>query len=114
MIEPRLSSEIFVQSLLRKVHQEGGFAVVIRRGDRVSGSIIIQCIENGENLRLLEKMPSLDGPSTWERIWPQDTDNKQKLSEYLEKRARFDPDLWLIELDIPDGERLVAQMGQQD
>ncbi|VAW05061.1 hypothetical protein MNBD_ALPHA04-1807 [hydrothermal vent metagenome] len=113
MIEPRLSSEVFVQALLRKAHQEGGFGVVIRRGDRISGSIIIQCIENGKNPKLLEKMPSLDGPSSWQKIWPQGTDNKQEISEYLERRSQFDPDLWLIELDIPEAERLIADMGQQ-
>ena len=32
MIEPRLSSEMTVQALLRKVNQEGGFGVVIRTG----------------------------------------------------------------------------------
>lgn len=113
MLEPRLSAEMIVQSLLRKVSQEGGFATVIRKGDRISGSILIQCLEKGENPRLLEKMPSLEGASTWNRIWPQDTDKEQDLSEYLARRFSFDPDLWLIELDIPDAERLIAQMGQQ-
>ena len=113
MIEPRLSAEMIVQSLLRKVNQEGGFAAVVRKGDRISGSVLIQCIEKGENPRLLEKMPSLDGPSTWQQIWPQDTEKKQDLSDYLTRRFSFDPDIWLIELDIPDAERLIAEMGQQ-
>lgn len=110
MIEPRLSAEMTVQSLLRKVNQEGGFAMVLRKGDRIAGAILIICLEKGKDPRLLEKMPSLDGPSTWQVIWPQDTEKKQDLEEYLARRARFDPDLWLIELDIPDAERLIAQM----
>jgi hypothetical protein len=57
-------------------------------------------------------MPSLDGTPNWQKIWPQDTENKQELSEYLERRYKFDSDLWVIELDIPDAERLIAQMGQ--
>lgn len=110
MIEPRLSAEMTVQSLLRKVSQEGGFGVVLRKGDRISGSILILCLEKGRDPRLLERMPSLDGPSTWDVIWPQDTDKKQDLDKYLERRTGFDPDIWLIELDIPDGERLIAEI----
>lgn len=110
MIEPRLSSEMTVQSLLRKVNQEGGFAMVLRKGDQIAGAILIICLEKGKDPRLLEKMPSLDGPSTWQKIWPQDTDNKQDLDEYLNRRTGFDPDLWLIELDIADAERLIADM----
>ncbi|GAA0476282.1 DUF1491 family protein [Parasphingorhabdus litoris] len=110
MIEPRLSAEMIVQSLLRRVNQNGGFGVVLRKGDRISGAILIICLEKGKDPRLLEKMPSLDGPSTWQVIWPQDTEKKQDLDEYLERRTGFDPDLWLIELDVPDAERLTAEI----
>ncbi|WP_417620785.1 DUF1491 family protein [Parasphingorhabdus sp.] len=112
MIEPRLSAEIKVHALLRLVNQNGGFAVVLKKGDRISGSILIQCVEKGENSRLLENMPSLDGAPNWQQIWPQATDNNKELSDYIAQRFRFDPDMWLIELDIPDAERLIAQMGQ--
>ncbi|NRD89964.1 hypothetical protein C8024_11625 [Sphingopyxis sp. BSNA05] len=78
----------------------------------MSGTILVQCVEKGENPRLLENMPSLDGTPNWQQIWHQDTDNSKELSEYLARRFRFDPDMWLIELDIPDGERLIALMGQ--
>jgi hypothetical protein len=112
MIEPRLSAEMKVQTLLRLVSQNGGFGAVLKKGDRISGAILIQCLEKGENPRLLENMPSLDGEPNWQKIWPQDTDNNKELSEYVAQRFRFDPDMWLIELDIPDAERLIAQMGQ--
>ncbi len=110
MIEPRLSAEMTVQSLLRKVNQNGGFGAVLQKGDRISGAILILCVEKGKDPRLLEKMPSLDGPSTWQVIWPQGTEKKQELDGYLKRRSGFDPDLWLIELDIPDAERLIAEM----
>jgi hypothetical protein len=112
MIEPRLSAETKVQTLLRLVSQNGGFGAVLKKGDRISGAILIQCVEKGENPKLLENMPSLDGQPNWQKIWPQDTDNNKELSEYVTQRFRFDPDMWLIELDIPDAERLIAQMGQ--
>lgn len=101
-----------VQTLLRLANQNGGFAAVLKKGDRISGAILIQCVEKGENPRLLENMPSLDGQPNWQKIWPQDTENNTLLSEYVAQRFRFDSDMWLIELDIPDAERLIAEMGQ--
>lgn len=112
MIEPRLSAEMKVQTLLRLVSRNGGFGAVLKKGDRISGAILIQCLEKGENPRLLENMPSLDGSPNWQQIWPQATDNNKQLSEYLAQRFRFDPDMWLIELDVPEAERLIAEMGQ--
>ena len=112
MIEPRLSAEMKVKTLLRLANQNGGFGAVLKKGDRISGAILIQCLEKGENPRLLENMPSLYGQPNWQQIWPQDTENNKELKEYVAQRFRFDPDMWLIELDIPDAERLIAQMGQ--
>jgi len=112
MIEPRLSAEMKVKTLLRMVNQDGGFGAVLKKGDRISGAILIQCVEKGRNPKLLENMPSLDGRPNWQTIWPQAVDNNKELSDYIAQRFRFDPDMWLIELDIPDAERLIAQMGQ--
>ena len=101
-----------VHFLLRRVNQQGGFGAVLKKGDRISGAILVQCVEKGQNPKLLENMPSLDGLPNWQQIWPQPTQNNKELSEYITQRFRFDPDMWLIELDIPDAERLVAEMGQ--
>lgn len=112
MIEPRLSAETKVQTLLRLASRDGGFGAVLKKGDRISGAILIQCLEKGANPRLLENMPSLDGRPNWQQIWPQPTDNNGELSDYIARRFRFDPDMWLIELDVPEAERLIAEMGQ--
>tara|TARA_R110000824_G_scaffold30137_3_gene99467 strand:- start:1526 stop:1864 length:339 start_codon:yes stop_codon:yes gene_type:complete len=112
MIEPRLSADMKVKTLLRLVNQNGGFGAVLKKGDRISGAILIQCVEKGGNPRLLENMPSLDGQPNWQQIWPQDTENNKELPDYIAQRFHFDPDMWLIELDIPDAERLIAEMGQ--
>jgi len=31
------------------------------------------------------------------------------LADWSQKRVRFDEDLWLIELDVPDPERFIAE-----
>jgi len=107
MIEPRLAAALLVQALLRQVQQQGGFGAILHKGDEISGSILVSCLNRGENPRLLERMPQLDGPPLWHCIWPQDTVKQQLLQEYIDKRLASDPDLWIVELDIADAERLV-------
>ena len=38
MIEPRLASHILVSGLIRQAEAHGGFAAVLRKGDRTAGS----------------------------------------------------------------------------
>ena len=39
----------------------------------------------------------------------QSPDQKVLLDEFLRKRARFDEDSWVVELDIADPERFIAE-----
>lgn len=100
-----------IGALKRTVEADGGFAMILKKGDPVSGAILIQCLEKGQNPRLYERMPSLDGEPVWEVIWSEDTDKKGDLSEYLDRRTSRDSDLWVIELDIADSERLTRLLG---
>ena len=108
MIEPRLASNMRIGALKRIIEADGGFAMILKKGDPVSGAILVQCLEKGRNPKLYERMPSLNGKPVWEAIWSEDTDNKGNLSEYLERRTSRDGDLWVIEVDIADSERLIG------
>lgn len=109
MTEARIASKIWINGLCRVVSAEGGFATVLRSGDPVSGAILLVLSERGANQRILERVPSLDGGGQWAQIWPQAGDVVNEPLPYIERRVQYDPDIWVIELDIVDGERLVAQ-----
>ena len=96
--------------MLRKAQGEGGFATVIQRGERDAGMILLMTMERGENARLWERMPQLDGTRVFTCTKVQDNDNKQEFEEYLTRRQRQDPDSWLVELDIADAERFIASL----
>ena len=57
-------------------------------------------------------MPRLDGARVFEMVREQDAENKAEFEEYLTRRAARDRDLWLIELDVPNAERLVAEFAR--
>ena len=50
----------------------------------------------------------LDGSREWTLIRTEDTENKDEIDHYLERRGAQDPELWIIELDIANGERFIG------
>ena len=51
---------------------------------------------------------SADGTRAWHCSKVQDIENKQEFADYLDRRGNQDSDLWIIELDIANGERLIG------
>lgn len=105
MIEPRLASHMLVSGLIRQAEAHGGFAAVLRKGDRMGGAILLLRREKGQNPALFERFPSLDGPAVWTQVTIEDIDIEQKISESLDRRVARDPDIWILELDVPSAER---------
>lgn len=111
MADARLPAHIEVAALLRQTQANGGFASVLTRGEREGGTILVILREKGANVRLFERMPGLDEARKWHRIKKQISDTTQEIDEYLERRIAQDRDLWIIELDIVNGERLIGLDG---
>jgi hypothetical protein len=107
-VEQRLPAHLEVSGLIRATQAEGGFAAVLAKGEREAGTILVVVTENGENSRLYERMPQLDGTRAWHCSRTQDVENKADFEEYLDRRKTQDPDLWIVELDIANGERLIG------
>lgn len=105
----RLPSHLLVSALLRRVEGAGGFATVIRKGDASGGVILVQLLQHGTHLALLERITDLDDRQTLVPCGPSQPKQDIEIQDYIEKRRRADPDLWLIELDVAEGERLAAE-----
>ena len=108
MEEARLPAHVEVSALIRRIESEGGFATVIRKGQRESGTLLVVLCENGENMRVYERMPQLDGRRIWHCSKRQSTENTKEIDEYLDRRVSQDSDLWILELDVANGERFIG------
>lgn len=104
----RLPAHVEVTGLIRAVEAAGGFATVLARGERDAGTVLLVTIHRSEPSVLYERMPRPDGSRPFLAAKRENTENPQEFSDYLERRRRQDPDLWLVELDIPDAERFIA------
>lgn len=107
----RLPAHLEVSGLLRMVAAAGGFAAVLHKGEREAGTIVVVCAESGANRRVFERMPSVNGDRNWALSQSEDIENIEFIDDYLARRQAQDPDLWIIELDIANGERFIGLPG---
>lgn len=110
-MEPRLPAHLEVSALIRRTQAEGGFAAVLAKGEREAGTVLVVLAENGANARVYERMPQVDGTRQWHCAKKQVSENTDEFKEYLDRRKYQDPDVWIVELDIANGERLIGLSG---
>jgi hypothetical protein len=105
--DARLPAHIEVSGLLRRVQQEGGFATVLAKGEPDAGTILIVLADRDAPPRAFERMPMADGTRGWNLSRAADPADPSGFQEWLDRRRSQDQDLWIIELDIPQGERFI-------
>ena len=109
----RLPAHVEATALLRRAETDGGFGTILKRGDPDRGSLILHVIARGLHAGFLERELTHDGNYRWQRVGPAAGADAKMLADWSQKRVRFDEDLWLIELDIPDPERFIAETTAQ-
>ena len=105
----RLTSAMLVGVLVRRAAAAGGFATVLVKGDEISGVILVEAVEKGQFKGLFERVSDFEGGYRLERSGPAVEEGTDSRNQYLARRRRSDPDLWVIELDIADAERFAAE-----
>jgi hypothetical protein len=106
----RLATSVVVSGLIRKAETQGGFAAVLARGDSTAGAILLVLAERGGDPSALERVLKSDGNYSWEEA----ATGQEGVSELIARRRRFDPDVWVLELDVPSAERFAAEMNESD
>lgn len=97
---PRLTAKVLVSAIRKKAEAEGGHAMVLSKGDEMSGAVLLALVEGGRTQRLLERSLGLDDIYRWTETGPKPDADEQAFTEYFAKRRNFDPDIWVVELDL--------------
>jgi hypothetical protein len=105
----RLTASVEASGLIRRAQTAGDFAAVVRKGDPDRGALLIVVRSRGEHVTCLERSLSMDGRYVWAAAGPLESAQEGELADFLKKRIAFDQDLWVIELDIADPERFIAE-----
>jgi hypothetical protein len=109
--ESRVPAHLEVTGLIRAVGAAGGFATVIAKGERDAGTLLVVCCGKDRACVAYERMPQPDGGRAWRLSRRQDAENPQEFWDYCDRRKRQDSDLWIVELDVPNGERFIDLPG---
>ncbi|MEA3003418.1 MAG: hypothetical protein QOH81_2206 [Sphingomonadales bacterium] len=107
---PRLASSVLASALLRLAEAQGGFGAVLAKGDATAGSILVILLEKGGNPRIFERILQAGGDYAWAAAGPGSSAGESEVPSFIARRRRFDPDLWVLELDIPSAERFADEM----
>jgi len=105
----RLATSVLVAALLRRAETEGGFGAVLAKGDATAGAVAVILAERGARKCMLERLLQPDGSYAWQDS-TQGDEGDEDFRRRLDRRRSFDPDLWIIELDIASAERFAAEM----
>ncbi len=95
----RAASGLLVSALIREVDARGGNGAVLAKGDTTAGALLLLLAERGRVSACRERGLRPDGSSGWIVSGPPDASDPESLATYVERRRRFDTDLWVIELD---------------
>jgi len=105
-VDLRVTTELWVSAITRRAFAGGGFAAVERRGAAEAGVVMIVRRDRLGQIRLYAPAPqaSYDNARPSERFFVEimNTSDDIEITKRIEREVRFDPDLWVIELEIAD------------
>ncbi|MDO5371118.1 DUF1491 family protein [Paracoccus sp. (in: a-proteobacteria)] len=105
-MEPRLTAGLRVAALLRRADLAGRGAYVIHRGDDTAGAICLTVVRPGGRAELWGQEYD---PMTDSRPWVMQLEGTaQEIEAAARRRRATDPDLWVIELELPEGQAPTA------
>lgn len=107
-MELRLKAGIFVRALIRRIEVAGAQAFVVRKGAEESGAVLLKVSRLDGTCYLLEQARRGEGDLVWMKPLGDSVDDA-RASTYFERQLRFDPDLWIVEIEDRDGRSFVDE-----
>ena len=105
---PRLKAGIFVRALIRRAQVQGASAFVVRKGAEEAGAVILTLSRLDGTCLLLNQARDGKGELVWARPLG-DWGEEAKARTWLDKQIRFDPDLWIVEIEDREGRAFVDE-----
>ena len=109
----RLKSAIWVAAYIRRCNGEGAFAAVRRRGAEYAGAIFIKLNRLDGTAELFAPAPQTafddarPADRAFSRPFGKDPVPEEKVEDKLAKETRFDPDVWIVEVEDRAGRHFI-------
>ncbi len=107
-MSPRLKSGFTVRALIRRAEVAGAQAFVVKKGSEEAGAIYLKINRLDRTCTVLSQVVAMDGERVWARPLGESCD-EPKASAWFEKQQKFDPDLWIVEIEDREGRAFVDE-----
>src|ERR1043165_905393 len=109
MTVPRLKAGIFVRALIRRAEVAGAQAYVVRKGSEDSGAIFLKINRlDGTSLVLDLARRGAEGDLVWVKPLG-DSADEEKSRAWFDRQVKFDPDVWIVEIEDREGRTFVDE-----
>ena len=104
----RLKAGIFVRALIRRAEVAGAQAYVTRHGAEEAGAVVIKIARLDGTCLVLDQARRGEGELVWVKPLG-DSADEDRARAFFEKQIRFDPDLWIVEIEDREGRTFVDE-----
>ena len=110
----RVKTEIWVKAFLRRVMSEGIAGYIVASGDDYAGAIFIHIDNlNGSHFLFGPAPAGLEEVSherRWVSCFGEEPVSKERADSYLAQQRKYDPDLWIVELEDKQGRNFLGDL----
>ena len=103
MTDDRLPTELWVSAGLHRCSLEAVPAVVIRKGERQSGTVILKLDRRDRGTVILTQSRNMDGKLVWFPANDGTALTSTEAAAYVDRAIARDPDIWVIEIEHREG-----------
>jgi len=105
---PRLKAGIFVRALIRRAEVAGAAAYVVRKGAEEAGAVLLKIARLDGTSLVLSQARRGEGELVWVKPLGDAADD-EKARSYFDRQIKFDPDLWIVEIEDRQGRTFVDE-----
>ncbi|MBU6445505.1 MAG: DUF1491 family protein [Alphaproteobacteria bacterium] len=105
---PRLKAGIFVRALIRRAEVAGAAAYVAKKGAEEAGAVLIKIARLDGTCTVLSQARRGEGELIWLKPLGDNAD-EAAASAYFERQRKYDPDLWIVEIEDRQGRTFVDE-----
>lgn len=108
----RLTAEVWVSAYIARLRKEAIPVFVTSKGDATAGAVLIKVSRLDGTAQVFQRSFDI---MTGERSWVVLKDgNERDVDSSIDAQRRFDPDLWVLEVEDRDGRHLLDTSGLAD
>ncbi|WP_119166535.1 DUF1491 family protein [Algihabitans albus] len=101
--DTRIPTHLWVMAQVRRCNDGGQPAYVLRKGERMSGLVLVKLALLDGTAKVLVQQRDLDGRLGWMLAKGDGPIAEPEADAYIARTIDRDPDLWVVEVEARDG-----------